>query len=501
MKKVLIIILLLLLPVTYGDNDVTIPEFDVIIKGVVVDKTHSTYPIFTYKNITYVPMTSDYVKGLGLRLEYSGERGLNILKVKAQAFVPMFNDGDYEVGQSFKVTTVPFDVKVDNKKIQSDYPLLFYKDIVYMPLTWEIAHDILGFDYEFNGILFIGGKRELLELDRVHVSIGEDISKVGITFALDHSEDYRLYIDDLEEEIPYEYSETSDKYIYKLIVDDLKEDTTYRFRVGNDQVISTYYHFKSLPDDEVEMAYFGDIQAYSQKQYMRFRENYEMAKDFDMAYIAGDLVDRGDSLIEWTYFHKAMADTNLEILATCMGNHDTYGTPENYIDSFNYPDNGSSNKNYYFDLPHARVAVINTEGSHTRQKEWLKEIMDVDKFKLVFMHRSLYPIKYDGSSVRDFYGTFDEVGIDLVLSGHDHIYSRTQMKDDKKDDQGTYYVVGGSGSGSKYYEQAVERSWQDVVYDEDNPVFVKVMFLENKIQVKAYAIEDEITLIDEFTLE
>jgi len=89
MRKIIIIILMMM-PVCYSETSVTVPEFDVMINGVVIDKESSTYPIFTYKSITYIPLTSDYIDGFGLQLEFTPVNGLNIWKSTVKDFEPSF---------------------------------------------------------------------------------------------------------------------------------------------------------------------------------------------------------------------------------------------------------------------------------------------------------------------------------------------------------------------------------------------------------------------------
>lgn len=50
--------------------------------------------------------------------------------------------------------------------------------------------------------------------------------------------------------------------------------------------------------------------------------------------------------------------------------------------------------------------------------------------------------------------TFEEYGVDLVLSGHDHIYARSHLlyQNNPTEDhtKGITYIIGGSG-GNKFY--------------------------------------------------
>ena len=87
----------------------------------------------------------------------------------------------------------------------------------------------------------------------------------------------------------------------------------------------------------------------------------------------------------------------------------------------------------------------------------------VDKsFRIVLMHRSAYPLNYNEEEIRALAPVFEECNVDLVLSGHDHIYSRTTMLAGEKtamNTNGVTYVVTGSASGSKYYAAADDRPW------------------------------------------
>ena len=53
--------------------------------------------------------------------------------------------------------------------------------------------------------------------------------------------------------------------------------------------------------------------------------------------------------------------------------------------------------------------------------------------------------------------------------------------------QGTMYIVGGCSSGSKFYDaDSNGRPWQDVVYDENNPVFSVLKQRDGKLYFEAY---------------
>lgn len=122
---------------------ITIPEYDVTVNGELIDTLHSQYPVIAYKNITYFPMTSDYLAGIGLDLKFSSLEGLKInVKNEVGALNQSFL-GTYNIlGSEHNAQLVPFDVEVNGKKIENDnedYPVLLYKDITYFPMTWRFS--------------------------------------------------------------------------------------------------------------------------------------------------------------------------------------------------------------------------------------------------------------------------------------------------------------------------------------------------------------------------
>ena len=109
------------------------------------------------------------------------------------------------------------------------------------------------------------------------------------------------------------------------------------------------------------------------------------------------------------------------------------------------------------------------------QARWFEKTLDslsgTYKYLIVFMHKSIY-----GSSIVDgvvakklrpqWAPLFSKYDVDLVLSGHDHIYSRTyQLYDGKptSDGKGTYYLDMGS-SGDKRRSVDASLSEQDGIH-------------------------------------
>ena len=103
----------------------------------------------------------------------------------------------------------------------------------------------------------------------------------------------------------------------------------------------------------------------------------------------------------------------------------------------------------------------------TKQAEWLDNVLSKEKgyeFIVVCMHKSLYGDPKQDSAVRKFApvftNVFDKYKVDLVISGHDHEYSRTKaIYAGVANDNGTVYLdLGNSGSKTRATGEEVKKS-------------------------------------------
>ena len=58
----------------------TLPTFPVTLNGVVMEQQYAQYPLLVYKDITYVPMTWEETRLLGLETTYTHADGLGVNK-------------------------------------------------------------------------------------------------------------------------------------------------------------------------------------------------------------------------------------------------------------------------------------------------------------------------------------------------------------------------------------------------------------------------------------
>lgn len=414
-----------------------------------------------------------------------------------------------------KVQTVGFDMK-QGYSVSEDFDT-------------ELDQSVSGaIVYESSLSQKISNKNVVPTLDLLHpiVTMTENSGEgFNVTWSLEniHEPVGLVVIDDKDRVIKRQVVETIGEsknfqghFIYKAVVSGLGAGETYYYRAETKTEYGQFYSVTIPKEQTMSLYVFGDIQGYKQSQYDAFADVYEMAVNTlgssDGYVLAGDIVDVGDNMDEWQYFYNAGAPfLPSKPLLTTIGNHDVKGSALQYLDSFHYPENGVSGldeRNFFINIPNGRIAVIDTESvdRFEEQQIWLTEMMSDEalEHKIVVMHRSIYPISYNEAHVRIFAETFEALDIDLVFSGHDHIYSRTTVSDGALVDlsDGVTYVVCGSGSGSKFYsDKEDERFWKQVIYDEDNPVVVRLELGEN-IRVHSYGlVEEAFVLVDSFQLD
>ena len=302
-------------------------------------------------------------------------------------------------------------------------------------------------------------------------------------------------------------------------VTELTPDTTYYYKVGNDNGWSSTLSFTTLKTSgDATMLFFGDVQG----GYAAFPNVLDKAvaqyPEASLFMLAGDINDSEARLYDEITLFDDYAKTylNNNIWAAAIGNHDAYNGGHVFSNYFYGPNNGidsgSGVRNYYFEFNDAIIFNLDTEAgfasydpSYVKQSNLLRTVMNetTKKYKIVLMHRSTYPMNYNEANVRALSSVFEELEIDLVISGHDHVYNRTTMLEGNKVEvnNGVTYVVGGS-SGTKFYNaDTVPRPWENIVYDDNFPVFSAIRFSNGNLLFSAHSIVDNrVSRIDNFTI-
>ena len=158
--------------------------------------------------------------------------------------------------------------------------------------------------------------------------------------------------------------------------------------------------------------------------------------------------------------YKALLDQKVKFYAT-LGNHDQ-ALEVNY-------QNFNMNGKQYYRFTKGKIAFYSLNSNYMDQKQvqWLEDELahETAEWKVMFFHHPPYSsAKTHGSAGRlreVLEPIFLKYGVDVVLSGHDHVYER--MKPQK----GIYYFVSGAGGKVRAGDVNQQSSLTEKSYDRD----------------------------------
>ena len=267
--------------------------------------------------------------------------------------------------------------------------------------------------------------------------------------------------------------EWNGNYYHKATVSELAAGGSYTFRVGDGTTWSEYGSFVTDDgDDSFSFIEIADVQASPLENFQRaaltVSAAYETLPEAEFTVNCGDFTNDSTNE-EWDNYDTAFGELNLQkTIVPVAGNHDGLGVEYWFSNMFNLDTSESvqvkDGVNYSFDYGNAHIAVLNTNDMFCMtlaQMKWLKNDMDsTDKdWKICFMHKSPYTLGKDGKWPDALYlgksltHVFDMCDVDLVMSGHDHMYLRTKPLTNNRIDEenGVTYVLSGT-AGTKRYE-------------------------------------------------
>ena len=126
------------------------------------------------------------------------------------------------------------------------------------------------------------------------------------------------------------------------------------------------------------------------------------------------------------------------------------------------------------------------------QLAWLEQTLAASDapWKIVGTHQSPYSAGYQGSGevVReDYVPIFEEYGVQLVLSGHDHDYQRSTVMN------GVTYIVSGGAAGIR--RTGSERY---TAYSASTPHFVDLNVFSDRLVLRA--VDHDLRMFDEVVI-
>lgn len=225
----------------------------------------------------------------------------------------------------------------------------------------------------------------------------------------------------------------------------------------------------------------------------------------------GDLVDRGGRAEQWQEAFDYILDEQELQTATLVGNHETYDNPDYNIvtnqksqiftNMYNLPKNGAiAESNYSFTRGSIHFSVLNSNTSLDKQLQWLQDDIHASEseWNVVVGHFSYYGGRHadDSGMAADrakVTKSLDELGVDLYVGGHDHVYKRSTILDgrlaetDEEKNLGTTFVTMGS-SGPKFYDNS-PHWWDEKVEDEDIQMGSVLEATDEGLKFSTYAVD------------
>ncbi len=123
-----------------------VPSFAVSINGIDINTDKSEYPPLLFNNITYIPFTADIIGYLNLEYIWNNPNNLIINRsadnTKSDAFNLKFQEGKSIKGMNCTITNVDKAIVINDVNLDSQYPVINYNNINYLPLTYEVITNL-----------------------------------------------------------------------------------------------------------------------------------------------------------------------------------------------------------------------------------------------------------------------------------------------------------------------------------------------------------------------
>ena len=291
------------------------------------------------------------------------------------------------------------------------------------------------------------------------------------------------------------------KYLYK--VSTIKNEATSGVHNATTATLTGSFNFIWVGDDHLTCASWSKRTTFTNNMLKQAVNQISAAGagETNLIVSTGDTVSYGsyyDDHLEW---NEDYAFTNF-VFADSPGNHDYYerwstynassGSSSSKMTTYplsweaarNMPDNGFASysalgykSTYYFIYNSCLFISLDSIASHDNHAEQEKWLIDTVKglegqyqWLIVYEHYPFFDgetaaeTHYTGSCFANWWKAFDEIGVDLALSGDSHVYLRSKpLKNRQVDEDGTVYMTCPQvGDRYRYIEERQNDSWMEV---------------------------------------
>ena len=343
------------------------------------------------------------------------------------------------------------------------------------------------------------------------------------------------------------------QYSCKSSVTGLNHGTTYYYQLSNKGKTGKIYSFTTGGDGEFSFALVGDPQigagntvsdTAGWENTLNTAAGSELFSDISFLVSVGDQVNTASDEAQYDGYLEHNVLFGLPV-ATAIGNHDSSSNA--YSQHFNIANESgeygvtAAGGDYYFVYNNVLFFVLNSNAQSEEAVNGHKAFMEAaveatkDKnivWKVAVFHHTLFTV---ASHAHDGYidnengfknliiPVLEELDVDAVLTGHDHVYCRTYIMNGTtpvtefdgyeygngadaaptavNNPEGILYITANSGSGSKTYGILNETFPFSAVQNQENSANIsKITVSDNDFTITTYRVSD-MSVIDSFTIK
>ena len=373
-------------------------------------------------------------------------------------------------------------------------------------------------------------------------------SDKNTTFDINDKSNAKVKIEkDKKDQALKDLYELKDMSNSQVNIKNLKPNTKYMYRVYNGKgKKSQVFEFTTQAKGDFTFVLAGDPQIGAGKFYAD-RDKWEKAlgtikkqvPQMSFLYSLGDQVNEYTSKSELEYSGYIERENAKGItFATLIGNHDSQAN--SYSQHFALPNlqaEGATEagSNYYFVYNNTLFIQLNSNNMNTAEhKATIEKAIEMTKnqnikWKVVGFHHAIYSAAThanDDDIIKrraEYPALMKQYGIDLIVSGHDHVYTRSRMMNggvaiesernftDKSKEEGKVpskyvnpkgqlYLTANSASGSKHYDLVEFKDYMAVRDQHYKPNFTEVKVTDKSIVATTYE-TDSLKVVDQVEIE
>ena len=285
---------------------------------------------------------------------------------------------------------------------------------------------------------------------------------------------------------------------YTAKLRNLKAGTAYRYRVWTDGQYSPWYRFHTYNTDRNHYAfmYVGDVQDSDSKRVnTTLRSALSSHPEVEFCLFGGDLVERPIDY-HWQEVYDGLDSIRQSCpVMTVTGNHDYLKSVICHLERrfqlvFSYFQDSQVGVNQVYTLKYNDMQLFFLDSNREffylfTQRAWLQEQLARSKarWKIVVLHHPLHSVKGRSNNLIQrwmFASLIEEMGVALVLQGHEHSYARKTVTND--DGGNTTYII--SHCSGKNYTPKNEDDFD--IFSTEGRYYQVIAVDGNTLSVSAY---------------